>query len=903
MGDELRIGDYLAHDRLGQGGMGVVYRATHRGSGRRVALKTVHAANEFAFASLRREIHALSRVNHPGIVRVLDQGVHEGLPWYAMELIEGQTLLSHVFDSAAFPRPPSSGVWAAETITDEPVSVSPESFAPTQIADSHALGLLPLAAEAAHGGAPRNPPLALPPILDRLQAALPILSRLCSALAFLHGEGIVHRDLKPENIIIRGDQMPVLVDFGIASEFSGSRGRDALADASTAMGTAAYIAPEQVRNELVDARADLYSLGCILYELISGRPPFLADSVSNLLRAQLYEPPAPLFELVPDTPPVLNDLVMRLLAKHPSRRLGYALDVKRSLSELFRDAVPSSIGPAPSAYLYQPELSGRDRELEAMRAVTDAASAGSGGVCFVSGESGIGKTRLLLQLMREPARQGARIIACGAQPQRGEGGLASLATLRPLLAQLADYCQSQPAEAEALLGSARASLGVFEPRLLAEGASSRLSPDKLKEEARRELTAVLRRWSERQPLFLLLDDLQWADPLSLTWLRDLVAEDAFRGHRVLVIGSFRTAEASDQLTSLAQRAAQNHFELQGLDALSILGMAADMLALPTPPVELADFLIERAHGSPFFVSEYLRAAVSQGLLTRALDGTWQLTAAAESLRSVPLPTSLASLVALRFSRLDWSARRLGELASVFGRRVDSDVLYRAQILASELGAGPSLSQSAFDAAVQSLVVQSMLEPTQSSDAQQHQRERLVFAHDKLHEVAYANLDAEARRRLHLAAARSLGELPEAGPTRLRRIAQHLESAGQHADSAHYSILAGRAAEARGALADALSSLEHALGLAEAHELPAAIRLEAVLTLGEVETATGRIGAGAEHLRRALELGTELGDAKSQVRANLSLSYLAYLGSRGAETMQHAEQAARLADALDDPGLL
>ncbi|MCB9607374.1 MAG: protein kinase [Polyangiaceae bacterium] len=902
MGEELWIGDYLTHDRLGRGGMGVVYSATHRSSGRRVALKTVNAANEFAFASLRREIHALSRVNHPGIVRVLDQGVHEGLPWYAMELIEGRTLLSHVFDSAAFPKPESSGVWGAETITDEPLSIAPESFAPTQVADSDALGLGsdsgPVSSSIRH-----EPVSGLPPLLQRVQAVLPILSRLCSALAFLHGEGIVHRDLKPENIIIRGDQMPVLVDFGIASEFSGSRGRDALAHSATAMGTAAYIAPEQVKNELVDARADLYSLGCILYELISGRPPFLADSVGNLLRAQLYEPPAPLTEFAPDTPPALNELVMRLLAKQPAQRLGYALDVKRSLLELFQDEVPSSMGPAPSSYLYQPELAGREKELEVLRDVTEAAIRGTGGVCFVSGESGIGKTRLLLQLVREPARQGARIITCGAQPPRGEASNASLSTIRPLLAQLADYASAEPDRAEELLGDACTPLGVFEPRLCREGQGSRLSPDKLKQEARRALTQVLERWSAQHPLFLLLDDLQWADSLTLAWLAELVESRAFADHRILVIGSFRTAESTDELNRIASHDRERLFELEGIDPLSILGMAADMLALPSPPVELADFLIERAHGSPFFVSEYLRAAVGQGLLTRGLDGAWQLTAAAESLRSVPLPSSLASLVALRFSRLDRNARRVAELASVFGRRVDSNVLFRAHVLAADAANEQAMSQKAFDAAVQTLVVRSMLEPTQTQDVQGLGQERLVFAHDKLHEVAYANLDLEAKRRLHLAAALALEELPDAGPTRLRRMAQHFESAGQYSKAVHYSILAGRAAEGRGALADALSSLEQALKLTESHGLSSGERLEAVLSLGELETGTGRMGAAGQHLLSALNLGIELNDTKARVRANLSLSYLAYLGAKGEETMQRATEAAELAEGLDDATLL
>ncbi len=231
-----RIGPYRILGLLGEGGMGVVYRATHIESGELVALKTVHTSNERMLASIRREIHALSRLQHPGVVRIVGEGVHDALPWYAMELLEGLTLLRFArsrWSAALATAATLAGDQSGHNITGVDMSGEIESDARAEVLKA------------------RLPPDAMrgqPAAAGHLPEVLSLVRRLCAPLAFLHGEGIVHRDLKPENVFIRQGDVPVLVDFGLVATFEGHAGRDSLELAGATMGTPAYMAPEQIRG-------------------------------------------------------------------------------------------------------------------------------------------------------------------------------------------------------------------------------------------------------------------------------------------------------------------------------------------------------------------------------------------------------------------------------------------------------------------------------------------------------------------------------------------------------------------------------------------------------------------------------------------------------------------------------
>jgi serine/threonine protein kinase len=427
--------------------MGVVYRGEHKETGEAVAIKTVRAPSADLLSSIRREIQALSRVRHPSIVRILGEGVSDGLPWYVMPLLQGRTLRQHILTLWA-----KSGVDCFRstinkdrtTVPAGDVNQGPQSIAtPMSLATTSPLG-----------------------------PTLTLLRRLCAPLAFLHGEGLVHRDLKPENIFLQDDGRPVLVDLGIAARFGGAEGREEL-DIERIAGTPAYMAPEQFRGELVDARADLYALGCILYECVTGQPPFLGEVVS--LRYQhLYDKPRPPSLLVPNLPAELDRLILQLLEKRPQDRLGHAADVAAALIAVGADAEPE-VGARARAYLYRPELTGRADELSRLVNAVDRVSRHRhGSLVLIRGESGVGKTRLAMEMAQIATQRGltvltGRCMALAAGETSIKAGVMEppLHPLRPVLLAAADRAQERGRpEVERLFGSRGTVLAAYEPTLL-----------------------------------------------------------------------------------------------------------------------------------------------------------------------------------------------------------------------------------------------------------------------------------------------------------------------------------------------------------------------------------------------------------------------------------------------------
>jgi hypothetical protein len=255
-----------------------------------------------------------------------------------------------------------------------------------------------------------------------LRAILTVIRRLCGPVGYLHGEGLVHRDLKPANVLVRADGLPVVVDFGLTAHSGAGQGREALEETGILSGTVAYMAPEQIRTELVDARADLYSMGCILYELLAGRPPFRDASPRGVLEKHLLAQPQPPSQFVEGLPEGLDELVLRLLEKEPRARLGHASDLAAALERLGAEGGALS-GPLPRAYLYRPGFAGREAVLGTLEGYLDRLDEPRGGLVLIGGESGVGKTRLALELGRKATGAGVRVLTgeCSAAFEAGPG--------------------------------------------------------------------------------------------------------------------------------------------------------------------------------------------------------------------------------------------------------------------------------------------------------------------------------------------------------------------------------------------------------------------------------------------------------------------------------------------------
>ena len=423
-----------------------------------------------------------------------------------------------------------------------------------------------------------------------MRRSLSIARRLCQTLAFLHGEGIVHGDLKPDNVVLQGDDKPVLVDFGVMRRFAGAGGREALELENEGAGTLAYMAPEQMRTTEIDARADLYAVGCILYEMVCGRPPFLDDDHGTIAeQARDREPPPP-SELVNDVDPRLESLILRLLAKQPHERPGYADDVGVELENLGADALADFATPPPRAYLYRPSFAGRRDLLALVDDEVAGAFAGRGRCVVLSGPSGAGKTRLGVELARRARSEGMRVLSGECVPMSGadRGAGLPLSAFRPLLQEIADRCRVDgPKMTERLLGAHLHVLLEIEPALARVpgheqyAAPPRLPAERASERVQHAVVEVLERFAAVRPLFIVLDDLQWADDLTIGVLRELVNRP--RGLHAVVLVTCRAESSDATLAPLRGAPAMLELSLEPLGAAEVERIIAGMTARQIRP--------------------------------------------------------------------------------------------------------------------------------------------------------------------------------------------------------------------------------------------------------------------------------------------------------------------------------
>ena len=279
------IGSRLAHYRilakLGEGGMGIVYLAEDERLHRKVALKTLPPAlaeDPHRLARFEREVKSVATLNHPNIVTIYSVEETDGKRFFTMEHVEGKTLSQLV---------PQGGL----------------------------------------------------PLKEFLKIAVP----LADALAAAHAKGIQHRDLKPGNVMVNGDGRVKVLDFGLAklrehevTDAMGFHPQTTLTQEGLAIGTLAYMAPEQLRMLPTDHRADLFSLGVVLYEMATGHCPFRGQSTAEVISAILRDQPPRAYEENAKIPPEIDAILRRYLEKEPAKRVGSAVEVRDALAEVAR---------------------------------------------------------------------------------------------------------------------------------------------------------------------------------------------------------------------------------------------------------------------------------------------------------------------------------------------------------------------------------------------------------------------------------------------------------------------------------------------------------------------------------------------------------------------------------------
>ncbi len=635
-------------------------------------------------------------------------------------------------------------------------------------------------------------------------AALPtagkinLILQVLEALTYLHRRQILHRDIAPNNLLVADGRLRVL-DFGLSTM------RD---QRVTLAGTLPYLAPELLSDGQPSEASDLYAVGVIAYELLTGVNPFKSDTVTRLLENILHVTPD-LDALEVDYP--TRHLIGRLLAKKPAER---ASDAAALIADYYT-AVGAPLPPQESAvregFLQAARFVGRESELAHLTDALERTMLGFGDLWLIGGESGVGKSRLVDELRTAALVRGVLVL-------RGQAISSGSALYQMWLAVLREVVlYSPPSDFEASV------LKPFVPDLeaLLERAVNdppELEPEKAQERLISTVEALCSRL--QMPTLLLLEDIHWAGRGSLA----LLARLSLWAKRapLLIIGTYREEERPDlpeQFPS-AQR-----LNLARLSPEQMAALTESIIGTNGKTPQVLDLLQRETEGNALFMIEVLRELA-------------QLSGRLDRIGVVTLPERLfsggvQSVLRRRLARLPETARSLLNLAAISGRQLDLALLRALHHQGADGLPFEAWLAVCADHAVLEIV-----------------NDQWCFAHDQLRETLLANLSAAERAALSRQVATQLETLYPNDPRLSAALAHHWANAGDLPKEAHYKALAGMQAVQIYAYGRAVPLLERALALADAVGFDALRKAQLERTLGRAHT---NITEREAHYQRALAL--------------------------------------------------
>jgi tetratricopeptide (TPR) repeat protein len=663
------------------------------------------------------------------------------------------------------------------------------------------------------------------------EAIAAVARQICAALEHAHSHGIIHRDLKPENVLIGPDGTAKLMDFGLARSVA-SR----MTVEGQITGTVFYLAPEIALGHGIDGRADLYSLGVMLYELAAGILPFADGDPLAIISQHLHASVVPPRAHREGIPPALNALILRLLSKRPEDRPASAAEVTQALEDL-------EVGEVFDLEVHElslldrfvrGRLVGRDRELAEARAFWQRASQGQGQVLLVSGEAGVGKTRLVRELATwvELSRGSALVGECYAEGGAPYAPIAQM--IRAALKVSLDLSLPTPVLAD---------LATISPDLRTLHAdlpsNQPLDPQAEKQRLFESVTAMCMSLADQTPLMLILDDAHWADGGTLSLLRHLARR--LRQTRTLVVAAYREIELDEALPltellhDLDRERLANRIKLTRLDRQGTHELLAALFREEITP-EFLNGIYRETEGNPFFIEEVCRALIDSGKLYFA-DGRWHRP----GIEEMEIPQSVRLAVQARVRRLPETTQETLQLAATFGREFEYQTLSHASDLDEQM---------LIDALERAQHAQLIEELSTRRDVS------FSFTHALIPSTLYEGISALRRRPMHRRAAESIEALR---PHDYESLAHHFAAAGDRVRAIDYYRKAAGRSNGVHSYDASKRYLTTALGLLDAGELPEA-RLGLLEELADTHTVLGEPGDAIPHYREALEVWQDLAGA-------------------------------------------
>ncbi len=797
---EYTIGDtvdsrYQLKKLLGGGRVGKVYLARDIKNNINIAIKilTDRPHSERERMSFVREFNAVKNLNHPGVVKVYDQG----LDYFTMEYVDGDPLIK---------------------------------LKGSDVAQIFEIGM-----------------------------------DITRVLEYIHRQGVIHRDLKPENIKLTALGQVKILDFGFAV---GQEVTNLLAMGNVEIaGTLNYMAPEVIKGFQIDPRADLYSLGIIFYELVTGHLPFKsADILTTIVKQAETAPPLPTLYNSKITPG-FEAIILKLISKLPSQRYQAADELLSAMmrlagrSEILRIKIDRG-----RKFLYSPKFVNREKELEQIYTGFSRAMKGRGKFIVLKGEDGIGKTSILNQFKANYAVPGTLFleVECDNTLTAAWSGFSQIIyeLFRFLEKSNSPLLNTLPQRWGRILLAVAPSLarkpyliGIFEEKTLTEDSLLH------------NLIQFFIEVSRSHALSIFLDNLEWLDHFSTTLLYRLLS--ASQDHPIFICGTHRNVASQSSFEKLVPRLiAKKNYEEITLKPLSIqqLGiMLGSMVGREQISGDLLEKINDISKGIPLLAEETLKNMADDGLIFRQ-GGIWQLNV--EDLRMIRRPHVLEDSLIKKYEELDNQSKRIVQIATVINHHFPRLLLEKIC----------KISDNDLDQLLRPLITQSFL--TQISDSMQIE---FIIGSARLAQLLYEKMMPKTRESLHEEIAKQLEQLPN-NKIRAEELAHHYFEANQRRKSVPYWIIAGDIYEKQYTYSSAIEMYEKALKIAQQKSMKEEI-LQLLEKLGYIYTLTGEYNEALSYYKKGLDIAV---DEQSQNPFHKGIGIVCFKKGEFEQSKEHFE---------------
>jgi len=752
-----------------------------------------------------------------------------------------------------------------------------------------------------------------------LDETLDIFRQICDALGHAHEHGIIHRDLKPENVIITSQGVAKLTDFGLSRSNTSRISQEGLI-----VGTVYYLAPEQALRQDVDHRADLYALGVLMYELITGRLPFTADDPLGVISQHLNAPVVPPSTYKPGIPPALEHIILRLLNKRPEDRPSSAAEVRFVLANLANlpDSEQLIAGElSPLDRLVRGRLVGRQDEIDRVKIFWREILTGTSrsNILLIPGDAGIGKTPFVKEI-----RSLAHVT--GARAMLGECYAAGGAPYGPILQMLR---QISPLPEE-IPDIALADLMALSPDLINRSVPVNPALSPLSEQQRfiDSLCQVFSILASHQPLTLTIEDAHWADSNTLSFVRQLARHSRSNHLKLMVVLTYRPDSVEENLVFKELLFDLSQDKLSTVIELLPFSYEQTRKLLHTMFMEdisdsFLDAIYNVTEGNLFFIEEICKALIEDGQLN-CDGGHWHI----DQINHLELPQSVRTALQMRIHRLNPITQDLLRYAALIGREFNYAVLRLAFNQADE--------DTIIEAMEQAERAQLIGEVRDSCCPNTHAEEVIYeFAHALIPTTLREDISHLRQYRIHRQIAKAIETVT---PDDLEALAYHYSQAGDQEKTRVYTIKAGDRARKLFANQEAVKLYEEALRMVPTHHISRfhilksraqvfdilaqrdaqrddvdemlylaetldddRLRCEALIALADLSTVTDSLLA-RDPAKRAVEIAQRLNDIVLEGRALRCIGWSAWIHSDFHESFSALENAVARFHQANMPGL-